>query len=192
MSSLTDKTTIVVGASRGLGRGVATALAQAGASVVAVARTGQATGEVAPRAGVIHDEIADAGAPTVAAGLLDRHNPDVIVLVAGATPYMRPLQQQTWDTFSVHWQTDVRIAFHWLRESSYYADIRIEVASRDPKLCRSVSAEKAEGHMNGVNSIRARAPRWAASVAASLGHRLASRSVSVDTPGSSKAANRRT
>ena len=51
MSSLTDKTTIVVGASRGLGRGIATALAQAGASVVAVARTGQATDEVAPATG---------------------------------------------------------------------------------------------------------------------------------------------
>jgi NAD(P)-dependent dehydrogenase (short-subunit alcohol dehydrogenase family) len=29
---------------------------------------------------------------------------------------MRPLQQQTWEAFSVHWQTDVRITFHWLRE----------------------------------------------------------------------------
>jgi NAD(P)-dependent dehydrogenase (short-subunit alcohol dehydrogenase family) len=30
---------------------------------------------------------------------------------------MRPLQQQTWETFSVNWQADVRIAFHWLREA---------------------------------------------------------------------------
>jgi NAD(P)-dependent dehydrogenase (short-subunit alcohol dehydrogenase family) len=30
---------------------------------------------------------------------------------------MRPLQQQTWETFSVNWQTDVRISFHWLREA---------------------------------------------------------------------------
>jgi 3-oxoacyl-[acyl-carrier protein] reductase len=29
---------------------------------------------------------------------------------------MRPLQQQTWETFSVNWETDVRIAFHWLRQ----------------------------------------------------------------------------
>jgi hypothetical protein len=34
-----------------------------------------------------------------------------------AQPHMRPLQQQTWETFSVNWQTDVRIAFHWLREA---------------------------------------------------------------------------
>ena len=30
---------------------------------------------------------------------------------------MRPLQHQTWETFSVNWHTDVRIAFNWLRES---------------------------------------------------------------------------
>jgi NAD(P)-dependent dehydrogenase (short-subunit alcohol dehydrogenase family) len=29
---------------------------------------------------------------------------------------MRPLQQQTWETFSVNWLSDVRITFHWLRE----------------------------------------------------------------------------
>jgi NAD(P)-dependent dehydrogenase (short-subunit alcohol dehydrogenase family) len=39
MSDLSAKTTIVVGASRGLGRGIATALAEAGAPVVAVSRT---------------------------------------------------------------------------------------------------------------------------------------------------------
>jgi NAD(P)-dependent dehydrogenase (short-subunit alcohol dehydrogenase family) len=53
----------------------------------------------------------------VAASLLDRYEPQAVILVAGATPHMRPLQQQTWETFSVNWQTDVRIAFHWLREA---------------------------------------------------------------------------
>jgi NAD(P)-dependent dehydrogenase (short-subunit alcohol dehydrogenase family) len=38
----------------------------------------------------------------------------VIVL---ALPVMRPLQHQTWETFSVNWQTDVKIAFTWLREA---------------------------------------------------------------------------
>ena len=50
-------------------------------------------------------------------GLLERYEPEVVVLVAGASPHMRPLQQQTWETFSVNWQTDVRIAFHWLRQA---------------------------------------------------------------------------
>jgi hypothetical protein len=39
----------------------------------------------------------------------------VLILVAGANPVMGPLQDQTWETFSVNWQTDVKIAFTWLR-----------------------------------------------------------------------------
>jgi 3-oxoacyl-[acyl-carrier protein] reductase len=117
MSELSGKTTIVVGASRGLGRGIATAFAEASASVVAVARTPSALAVLADGTGHIEPEVADARDPTVAASLLDWYEPEIVVLVAGATPHMRPLQQQTWETFSVNWQTDVRIAFHWLREA---------------------------------------------------------------------------
>jgi 3-oxoacyl-[acyl-carrier protein] reductase len=116
MTDLSGKTAIVVGASRGLGRGIATAFAEAGARVVAVSRTATAFPE--PRSvGAIHSEAADAADATVAATLLDRDQPEIVVLVAGATPHMRPLPQQTWETFSVNWQTDVRIAFQWLREA---------------------------------------------------------------------------
>jgi 3-oxoacyl-[acyl-carrier protein] reductase len=117
MSNLSGKTTIVVGASRGLGHGIATAFAEAGAPVIALARTPAASPEPANGDGTIQPEIADAADATVAASLLDRHEPEAIILVAGATPDMRPLQQQTWETFSVNWQTDVRITFHWLREA---------------------------------------------------------------------------
>lgn len=115
-TDLSDRTTIVVGASRGLGRGIATSLAAAGARVIAVARSGEALAELASVT-AIQPEIADAGAPTVAGSLLDRYEPGIVILVAGATPLSRPLQQQTWETFSVNWHTDVRIAFHWLREA---------------------------------------------------------------------------
>src|SRR5207253_2105876 len=47
----------------------------------------------------------------------DRYEPEVLILVAGANPVMRPLQDQTWETFSVNWHTDVKIAFTWLREA---------------------------------------------------------------------------
>ena len=49
--------------------------------------------------------------------LLDQYEPEVLILVAGANPVMRPLQYQTWETFSVNWNTDVKIAFTWLREA---------------------------------------------------------------------------
>jgi NAD(P)-dependent dehydrogenase (short-subunit alcohol dehydrogenase family) len=113
MSNVSGKTTIVVGASRGLGRGIATALAEAGASVIAVSRTAAAF----PEQVTITPEIADAGDPAVAAGVLERYDPEAVILVAGATPSIRPLQDQTWETFAVNWEADVRIAFDWLREA---------------------------------------------------------------------------
>jgi NAD(P)-dependent dehydrogenase (short-subunit alcohol dehydrogenase family) len=117
MSDLPGRTTIVVGASRGLGRGIATALAEAGAPIIAVSRTQATFPHPADGAGTIQPELADATDATAAASLLDRYQPQIVVLVAGAPPLMRPLPQQTWETFSVNWHTDVKISFHWLREA---------------------------------------------------------------------------
>ena len=116
-SDLSGTTTIVVGASRGLGRGIATTLAEAGAPVIAVARSREVLADLAGGSGTIHPEVADACDAAVTGSLLDRYEPQAVILVAGATPLMRPLQHQTWETFSVNWQTDVRVAFHWLREA---------------------------------------------------------------------------
>jgi NAD(P)-dependent dehydrogenase (short-subunit alcohol dehydrogenase family) len=114
MSDLSGRTTVIVGASRGLGRGIAGAFAEAGAPVVAVARTGPALAELATASPTIRTEVADAADATAAPSLLDQYEPEVLILVAGANPVMRPLQQHTWETFSVNWQTDVKIAFTWL------------------------------------------------------------------------------
>jgi 3-oxoacyl-[acyl-carrier protein] reductase len=114
---LPGNSTIVVGASRGLGRGIAIAFADAGARVVAVCRTSAEFPQPANGSGTIRLEIADAGDATVPASVFDRYEPEALILVAGASPHMRPLQQQTWETFSVNWQADVRIAFYWLREA---------------------------------------------------------------------------
>ena len=109
--------TLVVGASRGLGRGIALALASADAAVVAVARDPGALADLAVTDRSIRTEVADAADPTAAWGLLDQYQPKVLVLAAGANPVMRPLQHQTWETFSVNWHSDVKIAFTWLREA---------------------------------------------------------------------------
>lgn len=108
---------MVVGASRGLGRGIAAAFADAGSPVIAVARTAQALRDLATGTAGIEAEIAGAADPTVPGALLDRHQPDTVIVVAGASPLMRPLHQHTWETFSADWNTDVRVAFHWLREA---------------------------------------------------------------------------
>ena len=109
-----NKTILVVGASRGLGHGIVIAVAEAGATVVAVSRS---AAEFPNPGGSVKLECVDAAQEGVAATLLDRYDPEVMVLAAGAAPSMRPLQDQTWETFSVNWQTDVRIAFEWLREA---------------------------------------------------------------------------
>ena len=110
-------TTVVVGASRGLGRGIARAFAEAGAPVVAVARSAAALAELAASCANIRIEVADAAEATAAGLLLDLHEPRTLIVVAGASPLPRPLQRHTWETFSVNWQADVKITFHWLREA---------------------------------------------------------------------------
>jgi NAD(P)-dependent dehydrogenase (short-subunit alcohol dehydrogenase family) len=110
------RTAMVVGAGRGLGRGIARAFAEAGDHVVAVARTAQALADLAATSPDIRAEVADAADEAAAWRLLDQYRPEVLVLVAGASPVMQPLQLQTWETFSVNWHADVKIAFSWLRQ----------------------------------------------------------------------------
>ncbi len=117
MTDLAGTTTIVVGATRGLGRGIAAAFAAAGAHVVAVGRTAPALEELAAANPNIRAEAADAADPATAPALIDRYDPGVLILVAGAIPVNRPLQHQTWESFCVNWQSDVKITFSWLREA---------------------------------------------------------------------------
>jgi NAD(P)-dependent dehydrogenase (short-subunit alcohol dehydrogenase family) len=115
MTHLTGKTALVVGASRGLGRGITLALDKAGAQVVAVARDPAALAELAETSAAIRLEVADAAREEAAAQLIGRYRPDVLILVAGAIPVNLPLHEHTWETFSVHWHADAKIAFGWLK-----------------------------------------------------------------------------
>lgn len=51
----------------------------------------------------------DALDPSVAVEVIDGHRPDVLVLVAGATPAIVPFDEQSWEEFSVNWEVDVRM-----------------------------------------------------------------------------------
>ena len=83
MSDLSRATTLVVGASRGLGRGIARAFAEAGAPVVALARSAPALADLSATNANIRTEVADATDAAVAWSLLDQYEPEVLILVAG-------------------------------------------------------------------------------------------------------------
>jgi NAD(P)-dependent dehydrogenase (short-subunit alcohol dehydrogenase family) len=117
-NAIAGATALVTGASRGFGRGIATALSQAGAHVVGVARDGARLEKVRAELGESFTPVAaDAADPHVAGQLLDAWHPRVLVLNAGATPLPRPIQQHTWQSFSRNWDTDVAHVFHWTREA---------------------------------------------------------------------------
>ena len=115
---LSGTTAIVTGASRGFGRGIAIALAQAGANVVGVARDRTRLEDLRARlGGGFTPVVADATDPVIAGQLLDEYRPRTLVLNAGATPLPRPLHQHTWQTFSRNWEVDVPHVFGWTREA---------------------------------------------------------------------------
>jgi uncharacterized protein YbjT (DUF2867 family) len=98
---LSRTTALVTGASRGFGRGIAVALAQAGVQVVGIARDGARLEELRGQLGrSFTPAVADAADPVAAGHLLDEYRPRTLVLNAGASPLPRPLHQQTWQTFS--------------------------------------------------------------------------------------------
>jgi NAD(P)-dependent dehydrogenase (short-subunit alcohol dehydrogenase family) len=84
---------LVIGAGSGVGEATATALAAAGVEVL---------GSGSDR---------DATDPAEVAALLTEADPDLVVVAAGARPRMAPIDEQTWESFSAIWNTDVRIAF---------------------------------------------------------------------------------
>lgn len=117
MATLQGKNIIITGGSRGLGRGMVDAVTAAGASVVAVARGRADLDRMVEANPSVRGVAGDVAEPRFVLGLLQREPPDALILNAGASPLLRPLHQQTWDTFSQNWNVDVRAAFTWLRDA---------------------------------------------------------------------------
>ena len=86
-NEIAGATALVTGASRGFGRGIASALSGAGARVVGVARDRGPLEELRAELGDSFTPVsADAADPTVAGQLIDAYRPAILVLNAGATP----------------------------------------------------------------------------------------------------------
>lgn len=90
-SDQTGSTPLVTGASRGFGRAIALALHAEGAKVVAVARGAALLSSLRDELGDrLVPVVADAADPVVAGALIEQHQPDTLVLNAGAAPLLRP------------------------------------------------------------------------------------------------------
>lgn len=115
--SIKDKRMVVVGASRGLGRAVAQALAEGGSRVLAIGRDANALENLKKHGGGRIDvKVGDATQASFAARTMNGEDPDGLFIVAGATPVMRALHEYRWESFSDNWNTDVKATFHWLQE----------------------------------------------------------------------------
>ncbi len=112
--SLKHKVVVVTGGSRGLGLGLVEALIAQGARVTVVARSAADLEAVGARLGVktISADITDEGA---AKQILVDTRPDILILNAGATPRMGPLDALSWEDFTKPWDTDVRGGLYWLQ-----------------------------------------------------------------------------
>ncbi len=115
---LAGTTALVTGASRGFGRAIATSLASHGAQVVGVARSEAALNDLKKELGnAFQLEVADAAEPSLPERLFAHHHPQTVVLNAGASPVIGPLDEQSWESFSTNWNSDVRQVFNFAKAS---------------------------------------------------------------------------
>ena len=112
--NFTGQTALVVGASRGFGRGVVESLLAKEMIVTAVARNREDLEDLARKtsAKII---VADAAGEQAAERILSETKPNLLVLSAGTSLDLRPLYEHTWETFSRPWEVDTKLTFLWVQ-----------------------------------------------------------------------------
>jgi len=115
MRSLAGKKMVVIGGSRGVGRRIVEAGIRGGAQVLAVARQDGPLRALAKTVPGVEYLSLDATHEAAPARVFDVLQPDILVLCAGAFPPAAPLHELSWREFATNWETDVKIAFHFLK-----------------------------------------------------------------------------
>lgn len=114
MTSLQGKRAVVVGGSSGIGKATVKALLADGVRVTVVARGADALRALGPEVATLQG---DATNRDVAARVMREVKPELLVLSAGVTPTMGPIDALDWATFSEAWNLDVQASFHFLKEA---------------------------------------------------------------------------
>jgi len=111
MGSLQGQNVVVVGGSRGVGRSIAEAALDEGATVLAVSRGTASLVQFANDWPGVKTLAADATKESAPDAVFAALEPDVLVISAGAFAPAAPVQELSWEEFSVNWETDVRASF---------------------------------------------------------------------------------
>jgi NAD(P)-dependent dehydrogenase (short-subunit alcohol dehydrogenase family) len=106
MQKLNGKRVVITGGSQGLGLAMVEALVACGANVTAISRDRANLG-ASERAGaaVIAGDAAD---PTLMNSVVCEEAPDVLILNAGTRLPIKPIDQMSWNEFSIVWNTAVK------------------------------------------------------------------------------------
>jgi NAD(P)-dependent dehydrogenase (short-subunit alcohol dehydrogenase family) len=115
MFTLDGKSMVVIGGSRGVGRQVVEAGVRNGMRVLAVARQEERLRQLAREVSGVEILALDAADESAPGKVFDVLTPEVLVIAAGAFPPAAPLHEQSWQQFSVNWEADVKIAFHFVK-----------------------------------------------------------------------------
>ncbi len=144
MSSLAGKRVVVVGGSQGLGRELVAAARAEGALVLAVARRPGPLAELARDEPGTSTQSIDATGDDAPDLVFASAAPDVLVICGGAHPTMAPVHEQTWQQFSINWNSDVKVSFGFCT-----AALRKPLAPGSTVVLISSGAGLAGSHLSG-------------------------------------------
>jgi NAD(P)-dependent dehydrogenase (short-subunit alcohol dehydrogenase family) len=110
MQNIQDQRVLITGGSRGLGLAMVESLLARGAKVTVLARHRAGLGD-SERLGADAMQ-GDATDAALMDGLIADLRPSVLILNTGATPHMGAIDEQSFESFSVVWNTDVKATLH--------------------------------------------------------------------------------
>ena len=105
------KRAVMVGGSRGLGRGAVESLGDWELTVIG--RDERTLAELQS----VSTVVGDGADETLAEEVLRERRPELLVIAAGVPPRLGPFHELSWEQFEANWRADTKIAFVWLRQA---------------------------------------------------------------------------